>query len=223
MNSLKIKDKWRNALFFMRLSIFLLIYLSLINLCRAGQLPEKNEPVIREKQQVLDKEEAEFLALLKSLNIDCGSLKSDDSTADADLLNKKRYSKANKSSPVHKKLKHSEQTKNRQIRAYYQLGYQYYEKGDYISAIAQFELILKHAPREKDVYYNLGCLYVKVGRYEDAIKAYNLALKLYKGQDDGQIYYNLALIYDKNLKDREKSGQYYKKYLDNPDIIEKTQ
>jgi tetratricopeptide (TPR) repeat protein len=122
------------------------------------------------------------------------------------------YSKT-EPAPIKMRSKHEEQSKIKQKRAYYQLGYQYAQNGDDVSAITQFEMVLEYDPHDKDSNYNLGYLYAKTGRYEKAVEAYSRALELSSDPEDSQIYYNLALIYDENLKDREKSSQYYKKFL----------
>lgn len=101
----------------------------------------------------------------------------------------------------------------REQKAHYQVGYQHAQEGDYVLAIKEFEMALKYGPLDKDTHYNLGYLYAKVDRFEEAVKEYEKALALPYDKKDGQICYNLALIYGRHLRNKVKAQEYYKKFL----------
>jgi tetratricopeptide (TPR) repeat protein len=60
-------------------------------------------------------------------------------------------------------------------------------------------------------YYNLGLVYDQSNRHRDAEKEYKKALKLLP--DDPDIHYNLAVLYDENLRDNRMAIYHYKSYL----------
>jgi tetratricopeptide (TPR) repeat protein len=60
-------------------------------------------------------------------------------------------------------------------------------------------------------HYNLGNLLFQKGAYKKSAYEYEQALRLMP--DDADTCYNLALIYDYYLKDKEKASYYYSQYL----------
>ena len=70
--------------------------------------------------------------------------------------------------------------------------------------------------RNGKLHYNLGTFYFQKARYQDAAYEFESALNFLASDPD--IFYNLAVIYDYYLQDREKAIDYYMKYLqENPD------
>ncbi|MBU4305871.1 MAG: tetratricopeptide repeat protein [Candidatus Omnitrophica bacterium] len=206
-------------LFLSAFFIYLAVLLIISDLCPGAELIEENKSDEKEIQYRLDKEEAMLWALLNCVNEDGTAYEEEFIKSHVPKNRRNRNSSVAKNSAVRAELGNEEQLKNKKKRTHYQLGYQYAQEGDYLSAISQFEMILKYDILDKNSYYNLGYLYAKIGRYEDAVKAYHRALQLSRDPNDGQIYYNLALIYDSGLKDKEKSRQYYEKFLDASNIF----
>ncbi len=61
-------------------------------------------------------------------------------------------------------------------------------------------------------HYNLALMYDKMGGYKEAIEEYEKALEL--TPDDSDIHYNLGIVYDDHIKDKEKAIFHYQRYLD---------
>ncbi len=61
-------------------------------------------------------------------------------------------------------------------------------------------------------HYNLALIYEDEQRYEDAVKEYEKTLELEPFNAD--VYYNLGILYDGRIKDKNKAVFYYQKYLE---------
>ena len=78
-------------------------------------------------------------------------------------------------------------------------GNQYYERGQYDSAIMVYEALLASGQYNAEVYYNLGNAYYRAGQYPRAILNYERALKVSPRHEDARANLVLARTY---VKDR---------------------
>jgi tetratricopeptide (TPR) repeat protein len=62
-----------------------------------------------------------------------------------------------------------------------------------------------------DMHYNLGTIFLHNKQYREAIKEYEQVLEL--RPSDPETHYNLGILYDDYLKDRQKALYHYQKYL----------
>ncbi|MBN2300973.1 MAG: tetratricopeptide repeat protein [Lentisphaerae bacterium] len=66
--------------------------------------------------------------------------------------------------------------------------------------------------REKrDMHYNMGAIYAKEGQYHAAEKEYLNALRI--DPTDASVHYNLGILYDDHLGDKQKAARHYRRYL----------
>lgn len=73
-------------------------------------------------------------------------------------------------------------------------------------------------------HYNYALLYDNMGMYKEAICEYEKALEY--NPDDPDTHYNLGIVYDNHIKDKEKAIYHYNKYLefcDDPGDIKKVE
>jgi chromosome segregation ATPase len=62
-----------------------------------------------------------------------------------------------------------------------------------------------------DMHYNLGTIFLQNKQFEPAIKEYENVLEL--RPNDPETHYNLGVLYDDYMKDREKALYHYQKYI----------
>jgi tetratricopeptide (TPR) repeat protein len=98
-------------------------------------------------------------------------------------------------------------------RTYYLIAMSYKGLKRYRETLDYLGRTLKQAiSPNMDVYYN------EIGDVNDTIKSYKNAISAYQKsiffKDHDAIYYTMASIYDKNLKDKKNAVKYYKKYLE---------
>lgn len=79
--------------------------------------------------------------------------------------------------------------------AYHNMGLVYYYKGDYTSAIENYQKAIKYAPSYANVYYDLAASYEALNRNDEAVEAYKKAALL--NPDYKQIDLSLARLYIK--------------------------
>lgn len=86
-----------------------------------------------------------------------------------------------------------------------------------LSELADANKDLKRLKKETaDMHYNLGTIFQRQSQWNEAIREYEKVLET--RPDDGDVHYNLALIYDSIKNDRFKAIQHYEEYLGiNPD------
>lgn len=69
------------------------------------------------------------------------------------------------------------------------------------------------------MHYNLAVILAGQGRFDAAIREYERVLQV--RPDDSDAHYNLAVLYDTEIKDRQKALEHYRRYLsvapDSPD------
>lgn len=71
-------------------------------------------------------------------------------------------------------------------------------------------------PDNDTIHYNLAVEYLKSADYWDAAQEFSLAIKL--NPQDAYSYYNLGILYDSFLNDKQLALIYYNKYLElNPE------
>lgn len=61
-------------------------------------------------------------------------------------------------------------------------------------------------------HYNLALMHDKAGRHREAVEEYKKALEL--APDDADIHYNLGIVHDDHIKDKEKAIFHYRRYLE---------
>ncbi len=76
---------------------------------------------------------------------------------------------------------------------HYNVGYAYFNKGDYQSAMLEFKEATKIQPELSMFHLWLGIAYMKLDRTKEAITAYETAKRLDAGNVD--VYYNLGFAY----------------------------
>lgn len=83
---------------------------------------------------------------------------------------------------------------------------------DAVPGLAKSGRISQKMMRENaDMHYNLGTIFLQNKQYKEAIKEYERVLEL--RPSDSETHYNLGVLYDDFLKDREKALYHYQKYL----------
>ena len=83
---------------------------------------------------------------------------------------------------------------------------------DAVPGLAKSGRISQKMMRENaDMHYNLGTIFLKNKQYKEAIQEYERVLELRPADSD--THYNLGVLYDDYLKDREKALYHYQKYL----------
>jgi len=85
-------------------------------------------------------------------------------------------------------------------RSHYKLGNEHYEKGDFDSAIANYDKAIDLDPTYEKAYYNRGLAYACKEDYDRAISDINRVIEL--KPDFAEAYYILGLAYEyKNMPD----------------------
>jgi tetratricopeptide (TPR) repeat protein len=64
---------------------------------------------------------------------------------------------------------------------------------------------------KRDMHYNMAAVYSQVGRFRDAEREYLHALRL--DPTDADVHYNLGILYDDNLNEKQKAAMHYRRYL----------
>jgi tetratricopeptide (TPR) repeat protein len=83
---------------------------------------------------------------------------------------------------------------------------------DAVPGLAKSGRISQKMMRENaDMHYNLGTIFLNNKQYKEAINEYERVLELRPADPD--THYNLGVLYDDYLKDREKALYHYQKYL----------
>lgn len=111
-----------------------------------------------------------------------------------------------------KRIESNKDLLSKKLRAHYNLGFIYAQKKELDKAIQEYKQALTIEPREKDAHFNLGFLYALKEDFVNAVKEYEEVLSI--DSHDKEAYYNLAIIYHQNLKDEEKTRQYYQRFLE---------
>jgi len=76
---------------------------------------------------------------------------------------------------------------------------------------AREEVIHVNDREKRDMHYNMAAVYVREGRFHDAETEYLRALRI--DPTDADVHYNLAILYDDELKNSSKAIMHYKRYL----------
>lgn len=100
-------------------------------------------------------------------------------------------------------------------RVHFSLGGAYNSRGDYDSAIAEFEKAITLAPSYYRPYRELGNAYFKKGEHEKALRNFNIALQL--KPEDATIYYNLGIAYAKMEQYLDAEDAFRKAVIIRPD------
>jgi tetratricopeptide (TPR) repeat protein len=86
----------------------------------------------------------------------------------------------------------------------YARGNAAYARGDYGSAIKEYETLEESGVSDADVSYNLACAYASAGKYGPAIRFFERALRRSPGDDDAERGLKLArdLLGERQAKER---------------------
>jgi Tfp pilus assembly protein PilF len=63
----------------------------------------------------------------------------------------------------------------------------------------------------RDMHYNMAVVYTKEGKFREAEGEYLRALRI--DPNDAAVHYNLGILYDDELNDKERAAMHYRKYL----------
>ena len=85
---------------------------------------------------------------------------------------------------------------NNNSQEYYNLAITHYEKGEYDSAIENFQIAVSISPEHAEAHYNLGVVYYKKELFELSEQHFKKAAEL--NPEDSESYYNLGLTYYEN-------------------------
>lgn len=91
---------------------------------------------------------------------------------------------------------------------YLRLGEDYFKKGQYEKAIAEFEKVAELEPESANIYVALGLCYHSSGQYREAIEQYQKAVRIDSANADA--YANLGYAYG-TLGQGEKEKAYLSK------------
>lgn len=79
------------------------------------------------------------------------------------------------------------------VAAYFKLGNDYADEGQWQAAIESYQKVLELDPDYLDAYANLGVAYYQLQQLDKALEAYQQALAL--NPDDADVNYNLGALY----------------------------
>ncbi len=82
-----------------------------------------------------------------------------------------------------------------------------YQKGDYVTAITQYEHILKEGNYSEGLHYNLGNAYFKTNNLGKSILYYEKALLV--APRDADVLYNLTIAKAKTQDDLDQIGKFF--------------
>jgi tetratricopeptide (TPR) repeat protein len=88
------------------------------------------------------------------------------------------------------------------------------KKAERVAALlakARTEVQFVGTTRQRDVHYNMGVVFANRGQFKEAEREYLRALRL--DPADADTHYNLAVLYDQNLKKYRKAASHYRRYL----------
>ncbi len=97
--------------------------------------------------------------------------------------------------------------------AYTNMGWAYYNKGDYETALRAFNRAIESNPRYVMAYYNQGLAYLSLGKDRKAVKAFTEAIEIFPDFIDA--HYNLGLAYLK-LEEKDNARKSFQKVIDLP-------
>ena len=91
------------------------------------------------------------------------------------------------------------------------LGNDYFDTEQAQKAIHAYSKVLEIEPNNPNVLTDQGVMYRKVGWYDNALENFEKAQKL--DPNHLQSLYNMGVVYAVDLKQPEKSGPIWKRYL----------
>lgn len=87
-------------------------------------------------------------------------------------------------------------------------------KAERVAAVlqgARDEVTRLNEKEKRDMHYNMAAVYAREGKFRDAEAEYLHALNL--DATDADVHFNLAILYDDELKDTDKAAMHYRRYL----------
>jgi len=88
------------------------------------------------------------------------------------------------------------------------------KKAERVAALlaqARSEVRMVDNNRQRDMYYNMGVVFANRGQFREAEREYLRALR--QDPTDADTHYNLAVLYDQNLKQYRQAASHYRRYL----------
>ncbi len=76
---------------------------------------------------------------------------------------------------------------------------------------ARDDMTQLNAKEKRDMHYNMAAVYAREGKFPAAETEYLHALEL--DSSDADVHYNLAILYDDELKNTDKAAMHYRRYL----------
>lgn len=94
----------------------------------------------------------------------------------------------------------------------FQMAQSYRGVKDYKNAMAYFKLAIKEgiSPKTATYYGLLGDAHENMNQNKEAIEVYKRGLLF---ENNGSLYYNIALVYEDKLNDKKNAVAYYSQYL----------
>lgn len=86
-----------------------------------------------------------------------------------------------------------------------------YQAGELDEVLNLYKQLIEKYPKNYSLHYNLGVIYLNKYNYLNAAEEFETVINL--NHSDKDAYYNLGIIYESFLDDKEKAISYYKKYL----------
>ncbi|WP_316813942.1 hypothetical protein [Pedobacter heparinus] len=102
--------------------------------------------------------------------------------------------------------------KNPSEQLLFQMAQSYRGVRDYKNAMVYFKLAIKEgiSPKTATYYGLLGDAYENMNQNKEAIDVYKRGLLF---ENNGSLYYNIALVYEDKLNDKKNAASYYSQYL----------
>ena len=97
--------------------------------------------------------------------------------------------------------------------AYTNMGWAYYKKGDYETALRAFNRAIESNPRYVSAYYNQGLAYLSLGEDRKAVESFTKAIEIFP--DFISAHYDLGRAYRK-LEEKENAKKSFQKVIDLP-------
>ncbi len=91
-------------------------------------------------------------------------------------------------------------------RAHDNLGFAYYQQGQYAQAIHHYQKAVAIQPTRLRALFNLGLLYSQSRRYDEAVTLFKTALSVYPNHVES--HFNLGLTYQKTRRYEQAIGHY---------------
>jgi tetratricopeptide (TPR) repeat protein len=97
--------------------------------------------------------------------------------------------------------------------AYTNMGWAYYNKGDYETAIRAFNRAIESNPRYVSAYYNQGLAYLNMDKNRKAVESFTKAIEIFPDFINAHYYLGLTYL---TSEDEEQARKSFQKVIDLP-------